>query len=467
MQPSYKLTPYPVGSLREIVTVSWPLILGLLSNSLMMFADRLFLANYSLNALSAATTGGMAGLLLGVLPLIIAGMSEVFVGRLHGKEAHAEIGKSVWQMIWFSAASIPFFIFGSRWLAPLLFYGSPLLELESTYFIVISDYNPFWCLSLALMGFYIGIGRSQMVMWATLGGNALNILLDYLLIFGIGPFPEMGIEGAALATGIASIAITLILGIGFLSSFNHTHYRTRHYQFDLSIFKEGVFVGIFAGLSRFIEMVALMIFLRAVAFSGSENLTIVAIVQSILILFTFCTEGLSKAVTAIISNLIGAGVWPAIGKVLRAAAMQHLILFTLIIFGLFFFSHQVLEIFVPEKEAHILEESASFLSSFYYALGGMCFFFLFDGFCWILFGHLLAAEDTRFLLFASIFQNWVANVVPTLIGMLYLGWGAKEAWMILGASALFNLILMYLRYTSGNWRKKAVASHSHYRERLR
>src|SRR5438105_2097332 len=96
---SYQLTRFPIGTLREIITVSWPLILGLLSGSLMMFADRLFLANYSLGALSASATGGMASILLSILPMVIAGMSEVFVGRLNGKEAKKDIGESVWQMI--------------------------------------------------------------------------------------------------------------------------------------------------------------------------------------------------------------------------------------------------------------------------------------------------------------------------------------------------------------------------------
>jgi MATE family multidrug resistance protein len=163
MHPSYKLTQFPVGSLREILTVSWPLILGLLSNSLMMFSDRLFLANYSLTALNAATTGGMAGILLSILPFVIAGMSEVFVGRLNGEETHAEIGKSVWQMIWFSIAMGPIFMIASRLLTPVLFYGSPLIDLEGAYFIILSDYNIFWCLSIALMGFFIGTGRSKIV----------------------------------------------------------------------------------------------------------------------------------------------------------------------------------------------------------------------------------------------------------------------------------------------------------------
>lgn len=455
MKSSYKLTQFPVGSLREIMTVSWPLVLGLLSNSLMMFADRLFLANYSLTSLSAAVTGGIAGVMLSILPLVVAGMSEVFVGRLNGEQNLNKIGKSVWQMIWFAFATGPLFIVLSRALSPLLFYGSPLIELETTYFITISDFNMFWCLSMALMGFYIGIGRSKIVMWATIVGNGINILLDYLLIFGIGPFPEMGIEGAAVATGIASIFIATILAIGFLSKANHKVYNTGDFKFIPSLFKEGVLIGIPVGLSRFIEMLAIVVFLRAVAFSGSENLTIVAIVQSIFLLFAFCTEGLSKAVTAIVSNLIGASEFSKVGSVMKAACLQHLILFSVFATGLYFFSQEIIGIFVSAEESYLLSDGR-FLTATLFALFWMCVFFLFDGFCWILFGQLMAAEDTRFLLFASILQNWIVNVIPTSIGLLYLGWGAQEAWMILGLSAFMNMIIMYMRYRSGNWRKEKL-----------
>lgn len=454
MRHSYKLTHFPVGSLREIMTVSCPLILGLLSNSLMMFSDRLFLANYSLETLSASATGGMAAILMSILPLVIAGMSEVFVGRLNGEESKLEIGKSVWQMIWFSAATGPFFIILPRLLTPLIFYGSPLIEVEADYFIITSDFNMFWCICIALMGFYIGIGKAKVVMWVTLAGNGINILLDYLLIFGKGPFPEMGIKGAALVTGISSILMMLMLGIGFLSSKNNALYRTRDFRFHYSLFKEGIRIGIPAGLGRFMEMFAHMIFLRAVAFSGPENLTIVAIVQSIYILFAFCTEGLSKAVTAIVSNLIGAGKLLKIGNVLRAASFQHVLLFSILMGTLYFYSHEVIGIFLPKDQAYLLLDDDFFYSTLY-AVDWMCIFFLFDGFCWILMGHLLAAQDTRFLLIASLIQNWAANVIPTLIGMFYLGWGAREAWVILGVSAFLNTIILLSRYLTGNWRKQS------------
>src|SRR5690349_19218751 len=107
MDPSYKLTKHPIGSLKEIWTISWPLMLGLLSGSFMLFADRLLLARYSTAALNACATSGMASYALMIIPLITAGISEVFVGRCNGANQMQEVGKPVWQMIWLSLLATP------------------------------------------------------------------------------------------------------------------------------------------------------------------------------------------------------------------------------------------------------------------------------------------------------------------------------------------------------------------------
>lgn len=456
MTPPYQLTRFPIGSLREIITVSWPIILGLLSVGLMLFVDRLFLANYSLEALNAGATGGMASFLLNIFPMVVAGMSEVFVGRLHGKEENHEIGRSVWQMIWFSLATAPFFWFFSRAFTPLLFYGSPLIEEERNYFVTNSDFGPFWCLSVALFGFYVGIGRSRIVMLVTIIGNALNILLDYLLIFGIGPFPEMGVKGAALATGLSILFQALLFLSGFLSRSNHTLYKTRNFAFTLKLCIDNVAVGIPAGMGRFMEACAHMIFLRAVSFSGLENLTIVAIIQSIYILISFFSDGLSKGVAAIVSNLIGASHWNEIGRVLRAAICQHLIVFGALTIGLLYFSEFIIAIFLSEEERILLHDPL-FMSTALISLTWMCIFFLFDGLSWIIVGQLMAAQDTKFLFYASLGLNWVAYAIPTLLGMLYFQWGAIEAWIIIAISAIINFCLMSGRYLSDRWRLSSGA----------
>src|SRR5437588_7360511 len=98
--PTYQLTKHPIGSLKEIWAVSWPLMLGLLSASLMYFSDRLILAHFSFLAMNAAANAGMATWGALIFPLVIVEVTEVFVGRFNGEGKLAEVGRPVWQMIW-------------------------------------------------------------------------------------------------------------------------------------------------------------------------------------------------------------------------------------------------------------------------------------------------------------------------------------------------------------------------------
>ncbi|MGK5594276.1 MAG: MATE family efflux transporter [Parachlamydiaceae bacterium] len=447
---NYQLTSYPIGSLREIFFVSWPLIAGLLSGSIMMFADRVFLANYDLAALNASANAGMAFFAMIILPMVIAGMSEVFVGRLNGEGQQQRIGLSVWQMIWFSLMTIPLFSWGGRLLSPFFAYGSINFDLESEYFILSCDFGVFWVLSSALMGFYIGLGHSRIVMLATFIANLINVLFDYLLIFGIGPFPELGIKGAALATGAAAVFQCAFFTVGFLSTKNKTVFGTHYCHFDKNLFLETIRIGVPAGMGRFVEVVAHAVFFRLVSYSGELQLTIVALVQSIYILFSFSSEGLCKAVTAIASNLIGARKLSLIGKVIRSAMIQHTIITVCFSVLLFFNVNEVISLFIPKAEIHLLENQ-EFIDATLKALFWMGIFFLMDGLSWTIVGHLMAAGDTKFIFWAAVIMNWVAYVLPVAFGITYLGWGAQEAWLVIAFASCLLFAIVTWRYLSKRW----------------
>lgn len=446
----YQLTRYPIGSLREIFFVSWPLIAGLLSGSIMMFADRVFLANYDLAALNASANAGMAFFAMAILPMVIAGMSEVFVGRLNGEGQKEKIGLSVWQMIWFSLMTIPFFSWGGRLLSPLFSYGSSNIGLEADYFILSCDFGVFWVLSSALMGFYIGLGNSRIVMVATFLANLLNVLLDYLLVFGKGPFPELGIKGAAIATGFAAIFQMAFFAFGFLSLKNNKIFKTHCFLFDKKLFYESVSIGIPAGLGRFVEVMAHTVFFRIVSYSGELQLTIVALVQSIYVLFSFSSEGLCKAVTAIASNLIGAKELGLIGKVIRSAMLQHTIVTIAFAIFLYFGVDFIIALFIPDSERHLLDNQ-EFITATWVALLWMGIFFLMDGLSWTIIGHLMAAGDTKFIFWSAVAMNWIAYVLPVAFGIAYLGWGAQEAWMVIAFASILFFGIMVWRYFSNRW----------------
>lgn len=448
--PNYQLTKHPTGSILEVWAMSWPLMLGLISNSLMMFIDRLVLSWHSADSLSAGANAAMAYYLFLVIPMSICAISEVLVGRLHGEGKLSEIGKPVWQTIWFAfLLAVPFMAI-ALWAPPLMFYQSANQTYETSYFQILICFAPFMCATIALSGFFIGTGHVKFVTAATIVGNVFNGLAGYLLIFGYGPIPAMGVAGAALATGLAQVVQFSLLMAFFLAKSNRRTYGTTNARFNEGYFKEALHIGTPSGAGHAVEVLAHFLFFRIVMMAGSQYMVVVALVQSFYLLFSFVIEAQSKGVSSIIANLIGARVFSHIHHVFKAAIKLHSMFFVLFASLMLFFPESLLGLFASGEEAIVLTDPVLRKMAIE-ALLWMSLFFLFDGFSWILIGHLTAAGDTKFIFYVSSIINWVAYVVPAFF-IIGLGkQGADVAWQIIALYSMLNFAIYLWRYQSGRW----------------
>ena len=104
------LTKYKEGSIKELASIAFPLMMTSFSVMLMLFVDRLMLANYSLDAHNAAVKAATLGwaFLFGASSL--AAIAEVFVAQYNGAGEKKRLGEPVWQMIWFSLATSVCFV---------------------------------------------------------------------------------------------------------------------------------------------------------------------------------------------------------------------------------------------------------------------------------------------------------------------------------------------------------------------
>lgn len=454
MPPSYQLTRYPIGSKRECLALAWPLMTALISTSLMIFIDRLYLAHFDLLALNAAASSGMAYYMLLVLPMGIAAITEVLVGRLHGEGCYSQAGSATWQMIWFSIFLTPLFWLLAALLPPLLFAGSGNELYESLYFQMLMLFAPLQCTSIALSGFFIGIGKVATVTMAALFGNLVNTVLGYLLIFGGGGIPSWGMQGAALATGLSQLMQTLFLLARFWSYTNRVSYGTCSWAFHSTFLWMGLKLGAPAGFGHSIELLAHFLFFRILIYSGPEQMTIAAMVQSFYILSTCVTEAESKAASAVVANLLGAKVVAPIGLLMRSAFSLHGLYFALFLGAICLFPHAFLALFSSSEEYLALFAQPHHMQTFFRALICMSFFFLFDGLGWILIGFLTAAGDSRFVFFVSLFVHWFAYVLPTIWFIGVNKGGADIAWGLVAAMSVLSFTIYFWRYLSGAWLKQ-------------
>ena len=195
----------------------------------MQFTDRVFLANYSVDAISAVLPAGIAAFACISFFKGTANYTNAFVAQYIGARAFNRVGAAVWQGIYFS-------IFASCLLASFYFISEPLFNLighspgikslEITYFNILILGAGFDIFNSTLSCFYTGRGLAKPVLLVHLAGAILNIPFDYCLINGIGPFPEMGIFGAGIATISAHAAITIIFCLLVFNRKNRTKFGT-------------------------------------------------------------------------------------------------------------------------------------------------------------------------------------------------------------------------------------------------
>ena len=420
-----------------------------------MFVDRLFLTHYSLDALEAAANAGIAVFVFLVVPLLTTGISEVFVGQHYGAGRHVKIGEPVWQMLWLALLSAPLLALAGWLVPPWIFYGTGNEVLETQYFSTSLYMGFFYCCTPALTGFFVGRGAVKVVTVCTLLANVLNAGLDYVFIFGWGVIPEMGVLGAALASGLGQAFQTLFFFVLFLRRKMRQTHHTHKWQLRPKRLYQCLQVGMPASFGHLNELIAHFVFFRLVIMAGGFGMTIVALTQSLYILVSFVQEGLSKGATAVTANLIGAKKTSLIDNTLRSAFMIIIGFVSFVAAVLLFAPDTIFHHLIAEQDRYLLQDPV-FVHQLTWSFVGMGFFILCDGIYWCLIGVLTAAGDTRFIMVVTTLCNWLLYVVPVFIVVHLLGYGVEVAWFVVAISAGLMSMIYYRRYRSAKWQAMEI-----------
>jgi len=464
MQDNKALTQFPEGSLRELWTISLPLMISSLASLLMIFVDRCFLARYSLDALNAAVNAGtLAWAFLGGMGMLTV-MSEVFVAQYNGAKLHSHIGIPVWQMIWFSIFSICLFIPLGLWIGPIFFKGSIYAALQNDYFGYLMIFGAFYPLMTALSGFYIGRGKTRFLIYLAIVANLVNVLLDWAFIFGIkGLIPSMGIKGAAIATCIGTIFQAAVLAKLFFSKKNREYYGTSKWKFNYKVFKKCIRVGLPPAVFYALEIIGWALFFVMMTTIGEIHITISSICQSVVILLSFFFDGLNRGIAALAGNFIGSKKHDLIHKLLKSS-LKLLLIFTIVVSVFLVFDPKlVVDFIIPgtiEKQIFLWQTASGFS---FYAILKLCLlcvfvYLFFEGIRWIFAGLLTAAGDTLFLLLAGSFSVWIFLLLPVYLIVVRYSLAVQFAWIMAAMYAILLSAIYWLRFKTGKWKSIQLIS---------
>jgi multidrug resistance protein, MATE family len=455
------ITKYPEGSVRELWSVAAPLMLSSFSLLAMVFVDRVFLAHYSVAAMAATVTSGTAAwALLGSLT-ILTSMAEVFVAQFNGAQMFCRIGRPVWQAVWLSVWSAVALIPLALWGGQLLFRDPGLAEYERIYwkwFLLLGWSFP---LQGALAAFFVGRGKTRLVMLLALGANVANVVLDWLLIFGIeGVLAPQGVRGAAIATTVGNLLQVAVLIALFLRPEYRTHYATKDAALDLRQMGALVRVGAPQATLFFIECVGFALFYTMIARAGPEQIFVAGAAQSVLICLLFAAEGIGRGAGAISGNLIGAGRPLQAFKVFRSGLKIHLLIFILASLFLVVHPQWFADLFLAKLATWFSENPQTAAREVDMAVvEGMlrftlhlCLFYLFfEGVRWLVSGILTSAGDTLFLLITGAVTVPFFLLLPTYILVERMQLGVVVAFGVCVGFSFLTSSTFLLRFYGKKW----------------
>lgn len=454
----------PISSLprterwKSILTIAWPLIVANSFWNLQMTIDRLFLAEYSTEAMGAAVA--VMGVFWTPMALLqqTAAYVTTFVAQYLGAQRNSMIGPAVWQSLYVSTIGGLLFlllIFSAQSVFSFMGHAPNIQRLEADYFIAMCFSALPTALVAAASGYFTGLGRTQVIMQINGVGLVANAILDYFMILGKGGFPKMGIYGAGVATAIGT-AIAALYGLilVFKDKERREYHLTSDWQFNGELMKRFIRFGVPSGLQWALEGLAFSIFLIIIgrAALGDAALASSSIVVTVMMLSILPALGMAQATSVLVGQYLGekkpqeaeSAVWAGWQVTIMYILFAGL---TFVLFPGFYLS------WFKNAENAALWAQVSIMVP--YLLMFVATFTCADSVNLIFSFSLKGAGDTKFVTAVALILPWPLMVTPTfflkdLEGGVYYAWGAATVFSIAQAS------IFWRRFVGGKWKQMSV-----------
>ncbi len=434
------LTRYPLGSFREFLVISLPLILLALVGSLMGFYDRLILSRYSIEALEACTSALAFSALFQLPTLRVISIIQAFIGKYKGMGELQKIGRCVWQMIWLSVFIFLLLIPVCFFIGPLFFKDTSIARLGIPYFLTLLPSNLLLPLGAALSSFYVGQGKTKIILYATLCGHAIHLLLDPLLIFGVKDLiPSYGLQGAAFALLAGQLVYCSFLFFAFLRKENRQIYGTNHYAFNRNQFFECLRIGIPRSLSRVLILLNWAFVVRFLTLKGGDYLLVLSFGGTIHYLFLFVVEGMGQAIVTIASYIVGIKELKCIRKLQKSAWLFIFSVMFLLSIPYLFCPQLVIGFIFPHLQN---PETVNLLRCCCY--WSFLYFFA-QGINSVVHNLLTAFHDTLFQMIYSAIVSWVILYGAVFCMIDIWKWSPDKVWLASSFSCFATTAVYSLR----------------------
>ena len=310
---------------RHIWNISYPIFLSLLAQNVINVTDTAFLGRVGEVELGASAMGGLYYICAFTIAFGFSTGSQIVIGRRNGERNFPAIGPVVIQGILFlMALAGGLFLVSRMWAGNLmrLMISSEEIWNATMEYLDWRLFGFFFSfVNVMFRALFVGITRTKVLTLSAAVMAVVNVMLDYLLIFGHAGLPKMGLQGAAIASVAAeAFAVGFFLVYTFLTVDRRKYGLNRFRSFDLKLLRQILNISVFMMLQYFVSMSTFFLFFIVVERLGQRELAIANIVRSIYIVMFIPVNALSTTTNTMVSNLMGAGKFPMVIPLIRRIA---------------------------------------------------------------------------------------------------------------------------------------------------
>lgn len=226
-----------------------------------------------------------------------------------------------------------------------------IMDYGTQYLMTVAFGTPFLFFFIIADNLLRGSGEAIKPMIFMVASTVMNIILDPFFIFGIGPFPEMGVQGAALATVISNIA-----GAGlcfyYINVTRDSAYQIKIHNLtpSISILRDIYRVGLPAVIMNISESLLYIVFNNVLSQFGSIALAVAGIIMRIFELTFLPAIGASMGLLPIVGFCFGAGLWTRLWRAVRLSAIYLVSIMGVVTVLIVIFARHIVGIFSQDPE---------------------------------------------------------------------------------------------------------------------
>ncbi|MDP2424274.1 MAG: MATE family efflux transporter [Bacteroidales bacterium] len=361
-------------SYRHIWKIAYPIILSLLAQNVVNVIDTAFLGRVGEVELGAAAIAIIFYVVLYMLGFGFSIGAQILMARRNGEGNTKEVGNIMDHSLYFMFGMSVFLFVIIKYFSPQMlrpFIASDEIFNASVTYMQYRIYGVFFAFfNVMSRAFYVSITRTRLLAGSAIIMAVVNVVLDYVMIFGHWGFPQMGIAGAAIASAIAEGCSALFFLVYTIRLTDRSKYNLfRFPKPNFGVIKKTLDISVFVMIQYFLSLSAWFIFFIIIEKMGERSLAVSNIIRSLYMVMMMPVWAFSSTTNTLVSNAIGQGKRNLVLPIIRKISYITLFSVVLLLIPMLFIPGWLIRVYTPD-----ITLIADTIPSLYVIFGAMLLF---------------------------------------------------------------------------------------------